>query len=83
MSSVYVKIRPIRAGTAIPDMKAWKAWMTKYMPEADPRDQNYVNSYNSGMAIVQALKQAGNDLSRDNIMKQAANIKDLQLPPAS
>ena len=80
MSSVYVKDPADPGWDSDPDMKAWKAWMTKYMPEVDPRDQNYVNSYNSGMAIVQALKQAGNDLSRDNIMKQAANIKDLQLP---
>jgi ABC-type branched-subunit amino acid transport system substrate-binding protein len=80
MSSVYVK-DPADAGwDNDPDMKTWKAWAAKYMPEADPRDQNYVNSYNSAMAIVQALKQAGNDLSRENIMKQAANIKDLQLP---
>jgi hypothetical protein len=61
-------------------MKEWKAWITKYMPEVDPRDQNYVNSYNEGMVLVQALKQAGSNLSRDNIMKQALNIKDMQLP---
>ena len=80
MSSVYVKDPADPGWDSDPDMKEWKAWMTKYMPEADPRDQNYVNSYNRAMALVQALKQAGNDLSRDNIMKQAANIKDLQLP---
>ena len=80
MSSVYVKDPADPGWDSDPDMKVWKGWMAKYMPEADPRDQNYVNSYNSGMAIVQALKQAGNDLSRENIMKQAANIKDLQLP---
>jgi ABC-type branched-subunit amino acid transport system substrate-binding protein len=80
MSSVYVKDPADPGWDSDPDMKVWKAWAAKYMPEADPRDQNYVNSYNSAMAIVQALKQAGNDLSRENIMKQAANIKDLQLP---
>jgi branched-chain amino acid transport system substrate-binding protein len=80
MSSVYVKDPADPGWDGDPGMKEWKAWMAKYMPEADPRDQNYVNSYNSGMAIVQALKQAGNDLSRANIMKEAANIKDLQLP---
>jgi ABC-type branched-subunit amino acid transport system substrate-binding protein len=80
MSSVYVKDPADPGWDDDPDMRVWKGWMTKYMPDADARDQNYVNSYNTGMAIVQALKQAGNDLSRDNIMKQAANIKDLQLP---
>ena len=80
MSSVYVKDPADPGWDNDPDMRQWKAWITKYMPEADPRDQNYVNSYNSAMALVQAIKQAGSDLSRDNIMKQAANIKDLQLP---
>ncbi len=32
------------------------------------------------MAIVRVLKQAGNDLSRENILRQATNINDLQLP---
>jgi branched-chain amino acid transport system substrate-binding protein len=80
MSSVYVKDPADPGWDNDPDMKQWKAWIKKYMPEADPRDQNYVNSYNSAMALVQALKQSGNDLSRENIMKQAANIRDLQLP---
>lgn len=80
MSSVYVKDPADPGWDNDPGMKEWRAWMTKYMPDADPRDQNYVNSYNEAMTLVQALKQAGNDLSRQNIMKQAANIKDLQLP---
>jgi branched-chain amino acid transport system substrate-binding protein len=80
MSSVYVKDPADPGWDNDPDMQQWKAWITKYMPEADPRDQNYVNSYNSAVALVQVLKQAGNDLSRENIMRQATNIKDLQLP---
>ena len=50
------------------------------MPDADHSDQNYVNSFNSGMTLVQVLKQCGNDLSRQNIMRQAANLHDLKLP---
>jgi ABC-type branched-subunit amino acid transport system substrate-binding protein len=80
MSSVYVKDPSDPGWDNDPGMKEWKAWITKYMPEVDPRDQNYVNSYNEGMVLVQALKQAGSNLSRDNIMKQALNIKDMQLP---
>ena len=80
MSSVYVKDPADPGWDSDPGMKEWKAWITKYMPEADPRDQNYINSYNSGMVLVQALKQAGKDLSRDNILKQALSIKDMQLP---
>ena len=80
MSSVYVKDPADPGWDNDPEMQRWKAWITKYMPEVDPRDQNYVNSYNSAMALVQVLKQAGNDLSRENILRQATNIKDLQLP---
>jgi ABC-type branched-subunit amino acid transport system substrate-binding protein len=80
MSSVYVKDPADPNWDSDPGMKEWKAWITKYMPEVDSRDQNYVNSYNEAMVLVQALKQAGKDLSRENIMKQALNIKDMQLP---
>jgi branched-chain amino acid transport system substrate-binding protein len=80
ISSVYVKDPGDPAWDNDAGMKEWKAFMAKYMPDADARDQNYVNSVNSAMTLVQALKQAGNDLSRENILRQAANIKDLQLP---
>ncbi|MGZ5852697.1 MAG: ABC transporter substrate-binding protein [Xanthobacteraceae bacterium] len=80
MSSVYVKDPADPGWDNDAGMKEWKAWITKYMPEVDSRDQNYVNSYNEAMVLVQALKQAANDLSRENIMKQALNIKDMQLP---
>ena len=80
ISSAYVKDPGDPGWDNDPGMKEWKAWITKYMPEVDSRDQNYVNSYNEGMVLVQALKQAGNDLSRENILKQALNIKDMQLP---
>ena len=80
MSSVYVKDPSDAGWDNDAGMKEWKAWITKYMPEVDSRDQNYVNSYNEGMVLVQALKQAGNNLSRDNILKEALNIKDMQLP---
>ncbi len=80
ISSAYVKDPTDTGWDNDPGMKQWRAFMDKYMPDADHSDQNYVNSYNSGMALVQVLKQCGNDLSRQNIMKQAANLHDLELP---
>jgi len=80
ISSVYVKDPTDPGWDDDAGMKGYKAFMKDYMPNDDIADQNFVNSYNSGMALVQALKQAGDDLSRDNIMKQAANLKDLELP---
>jgi hypothetical protein len=52
----------------------------------DLHDTNYVNSYNSAMALEAVLKACGDDLSTENILKQAYAIKDLELPmllPAS
>ena len=50
------------------------------MTPADLTDANAVYGFGVAATMVQVLKQCGNDLSRENIMKQAANIKDLELP---
>ena len=63
-----------------PGLKDWRAWMSKYLPGADVRRHSFVNAYNSAASMVQVLKQAGNDLSRENIMRQATNLRDLELP---
>jgi branched-chain amino acid transport system substrate-binding protein len=57
-----------------PAFKEWLAWMEKYYPEGDRADAFNVYGYNLAMTLVQVLKQCGNDLSRENIMKQAANL---------
>ena len=44
------------------------------------RRPSFVYGYDSAAALVQVFKQAGNDLSRENIMRQAANLRDLELP---
>jgi branched-chain amino acid transport system substrate-binding protein len=61
-------------------MKDWRAWMSKYLPGEDVRRPSFVYGYNSAATLVQVLKQAGNDLSRENIMRQATNLRDLELP---
>jgi branched-chain amino acid transport system substrate-binding protein len=58
----------------------WMAWMKKYYPEGALDDQANAFAYNVSMLMVQVLKQCGNDLSRENIMKQAANVKSFELP---
>jgi branched-chain amino acid transport system substrate-binding protein len=63
-----------------PAMKDWRAWMSKYLPGEDVRRPSFVNGYNSAATLVQVLKQAGNDLSRENIMRQATNLRDVELP---
>jgi branched-chain amino acid transport system substrate-binding protein len=60
--------------------KEYAAFIAKYMTPADLTDANAVYGMGASATMVQVLKQCGNDLSRENIMKQAANIKDLELP---
>jgi branched-chain amino acid transport system substrate-binding protein len=54
--------------------KDWLAWMEKYYPEGDRADVNNVYGYSVAQSMAQVLKQCGNDLTRANIMKQAANL---------
>jgi branched-chain amino acid transport system substrate-binding protein len=60
--------------------KEYAAFIAKYMTPADLTDALAVYGMGATATMVQVLKQCGNDLSRENIMKQAANIKDLELP---
>jgi branched-chain amino acid transport system substrate-binding protein len=57
-------------------MKKFMAFQTKYMPDANIADANLVYGYAAGQTMVQVLKQAGDDLTRENVMKQAASLKD-------
>ncbi len=59
-------------------MKRWRAFMDKYYPEGDKTSSFTSYGYSSAQLIVQILKQAGNELTRENIMKQAANVKDFK-----
>jgi len=63
-----------------PAMKEWLAFMQKYYPEGNVQDPFNVYGVLVSQTLVHVLKQCGNDLSRQNIMKQAASIKDLALP---
>jgi len=60
--------------------KDWLAWMKKYYPDGNVADASNAYGYSVAMTLVQVLKQCGKDVTRENIMKQAANIKDLTLP---
>jgi ABC-type branched-subunit amino acid transport system substrate-binding protein len=58
----------------------WVAFMKKYYPEGALDHQENAFAYNAAILMAQVLKQCGNDLSRENIMKQAANVKNVELP---
>jgi branched-chain amino acid transport system substrate-binding protein len=57
-------------------MKKFMAFIDKYMPGANVADANIVYGYAAAQTMVQVLKQAGDDLTRENVMKQAASLKD-------
>jgi branched-chain amino acid transport system substrate-binding protein len=57
----------------------WLAWMKKYHPEGNVEDQFNAYAYAVAQTMVHVLKECGNDLSRANIMKQAASIQNLEL----
>jgi len=59
--------------------KDWAAWMKKYYSDGDLTDAFNVYGYSVAQTMVQVLKQCGDDLTRENIMKQAANL-NLELP---
>jgi branched-chain amino acid transport system substrate-binding protein len=60
-------------------MKAWNEFLDKYFPEANRADASVMYAYTVTQGIVHVLKACGDNLTRDNVMKQAASIKDLEL----
>ena len=60
--------------------KAWLAFMDKYYPRGDKSDNQNVYGYSIAQTTVQMLKQCGDDLSRENVMKQAASLSNFELP---
>jgi branched-chain amino acid transport system substrate-binding protein len=63
-----------------PEYKEWLAWMQKYNSSANVADVNAVYGYGVSQTLIEVLKACGNNLTRENIMKQAASIHDLKLP---
>jgi branched-chain amino acid transport system substrate-binding protein len=62
-----------------PAYKQWSAFMDKYYPDGDKTSTFTVYGYLAAQTLVAVLKQSGDNLTRDNVMKQAASLKDLEL----
>jgi ABC-type branched-subunit amino acid transport system substrate-binding protein len=80
LTAVYFKdpIDPQWADS--PDVKEYKEWFEKYYPEGNINDVFNVNGYMIAWGVVEVLKRTGDELSRTNVMKQMASIKDLEAP---
>jgi branched-chain amino acid transport system substrate-binding protein len=62
-----------------PAVKQWQAFMKKYYPEGDLADVFNIYGYSVATTLHEVLKKAGNELTRENIMRQAASLKGLRV----
>ncbi len=62
------------------DVKTYQEFMKKYYSDGNPKDSINVYGFIQANLLVQTLKQCGNDLTRENVMRQAANLKNVELP---
>ncbi len=79
LSTNYLKDPTDPAWKDDPAIKEWAAFMDKYFPEGDKTSTFSVYGYLTAQTMVQVLKQCGDDLTRENIMRQAANLKNFEL----
>jgi branched-chain amino acid transport system substrate-binding protein len=79
LTALYLKDPTDPQWAQDPGMKDWIAFMKKYYPAGNLSDANSVVGYSVAQTLVQVLKQCGDTLTRDNVMKQAASL-DLTLP---
>jgi len=76
LSAIYYKDASDNRWKDDEGMKKFMAFIDKYMPGANIADTNLVYGYTAAQTMVQVLKQAGDNLTRENVMKQAASLKD-------
>ncbi len=62
------------------EMKVWRDWMTKYMPGANQADGNYVFAVAVATMLKETLAKCGDNLTRENVMRQAANFQKVRIP---
>ena len=79
ISSAYLKDPTDPQWKDYPDMKAWRQFLDKYYPDADRADVSVLYAYMEAQALEHVLNACGDNLTRGNVMKQAASIKDLEL----
>jgi branched-chain amino acid transport system substrate-binding protein len=62
------------------EYKEWKAWLDKYLPNSNPADAANITGWAAGHLVVETLRMCGDDLTRENVMRQAANLHDYRIP---
>jgi branched-chain amino acid transport system substrate-binding protein len=74
LSAAYLKDPQDPTWKSDPAMNEWRAFMTKWYPDGDQSDASTTFGYGVAKGLEQVLRQCGDDLTRENIMKQAANL---------
>ena len=80
ITALYVKDPTDSQWENTQPMKNWLDWMKRYYPEGDIKDISNVFGYSVAQTLVQVLKQCADDLTRGNIMRQAANLRNFEIP---
>ena len=80
ITAAYLKDSTDKQWANDPEMKAWREWMGKWMPDANQADLNYVYGYAVSFLMQETLKKCGDTLTRANLMRQAANHQKLRVP---
>ena len=76
LSAAYAKDGADPQWNNDPGMKKWIEFLDKYMPGADKTDGSVVYGYGAAQTLAKVLEMCGDDLTRANVMKQAASLKD-------
>jgi branched-chain amino acid transport system substrate-binding protein len=82
LSTAYLKDPTDATWDKDPGKKDWLAFMDKYFPDGDKTSSFTAYGYSVAQTVEMVLKQCGDDLTRENVMKQAASLKNVQLPMA-
>jgi branched-chain amino acid transport system substrate-binding protein len=80
LTAAYLKDPTDKQWDNSEDMKAWRAWLAKNMPNANPNDANIVFAFSVASLMVETLKRCGDDLTRANVMKQASSFHNYTNP---
>ena len=80
ITSAYLKDPTDPAWREDGGMRDWRAFMARWFPEGDLLDASNVYGYGAAITLVQVLRQCGRELTRESLMREAANLRDLEVP---
>jgi branched-chain amino acid transport system substrate-binding protein len=79
LSTSYLKDPTDPAWKDDPAIREWAVFMDKYLPDGDKTSTFSVYGYAAAQTVVQVLKQCGDELTRENVMRQAASLRDFEI----